>query len=283
MKIKPILILPAILLMSSLACIVSDVKDAVDTVSKAVTLLQEIDESGTWKYIGDGVDAIDKADGFAANIQITEGTSDSTGQNITTTDTSIRWAISSDAEGDATITTVRDDETTDYVVINKGENPSEIYLVTDAGNYECQAGDDGNIFATDIGDAFAQYSALAVGVQVMSVANEDGKETVNGFSTTKYTLESKLEEAIEIMKDFPSDELQKELEDVPDFYINGTLYIDNTTKALVRFEAQYADLDQSKGNQFTFDMTELGNQPDVSVDPAKVTVPCTVAPTPTPS
>ena len=284
MALRRIFLMITMLTLASLACLVSDVKDAVDTVSKAVELLQEIDESGTWTYIGDGLDGIDKANGFAGTIEIIEGATNDTGDTITSVETSIRWSIQTDADDDAAITVIRNDERRDFVVINRGENNVDTYRVTGEGNYEClQSGQtEDDLFATGLDEAFAQYSALAVGVQAISVAEEDGKETINNFSTTRYKLVSKLQEALDILSEFPSEELRQEIADVPEFYINGSLNIDDATKALVGFNAAYADLEKKEGNTFAFEVTELGNQPDISIDESRITVAC-LAPVSTPA
>jgi hypothetical protein len=264
--------------LASTACIFSDIKDTVDTVNKAVDLLQEIEESGTWTYVGDGLEAIDQAGGFAATLQITEGATNTSGDQITTAETNIRWQITADAEGDAQIITSQNDQRREFIIINKGGNEAdEVYLLTPEGEYRCQKSGEpsSDLFATSIEEAFAQYSAVAVGVQAISVAEEDGAETINDFETTKYKLVSKLEEALDILKEFPSEDLRKSIEDVPEFYVNGALYIDQETKALIRFEADYANLEEKKGNQIRFEIADLGEQEDIDIDPAKVSVPCT--------
>lgn len=266
------------LMLASLACLVSDVKDAVETINKGVQLLQEIDESGTWKYISEGMDGLNNTNGYAAAVTVTRGTTNDAGDTITRVTETLVWNIRTDADDDSMIEVIRDGETRSYLIVD-----NQAYRIED-GRYFClQSGqNEEEIFAAGVDGAFFKYSAESAGVQVMSVAESAGSETVNGFDTEKYTLISKLQEALDILKEFPSEELQQEIADVPPFYINGVLNVDKTTRALIRFDAQYANLDKKEGNAFRFEVTELGNQPDFTApEPDQISQACT-QPTPTP-
>jgi hypothetical protein len=192
------------------------------------------------------------------------------------------WEISVDAQGDSALRVIRNDEVRNFITVNQ-----ETYRV-EGDTYVCvryvnsqgqtmvvtQSGED-ELFASDTDEAFAAYSLISAGVQVMSVAEEDGSETLNGITTTRYKLISKLPEALEILKEFPSDDLQQTIEDIPPFYIDGAINIDTTTQALIRFSSVYADLEKKQGNTFLYAVSELGNQPDITApDPAKITTPC---------
>jgi hypothetical protein len=264
-----ILIAPVMLVLASTACIISDAKDAVDTASRAISLLSEIAESGTWTYITEGLEALDTAGGFSGTVDIVQGTSNATGDAITETSETIHWDIQVDADDDVRITEV-DNDTVITVVTVDGQSYLE-----ENGSYSCLNDQQGEtVFARNLDDAFASYGALAAGVQAISIAEEDGTETINGRNTTRYRLVSKLEEAIEILSEFPSDELRESIEDVPEFYVDGALFIDQETSALMRFNATYADLEENEGTQFTFEVTQLGNQPDISIDPSQITQAC---------
>lgn len=272
MKISRIL-LPLLMLMgAALACDLSDVEDAVETVSKAVDLLQEISDSGTWKYTTEGIDALEKADGFAAEATLTSGSTTQTGESITQVNREVLWSISVDAQGDSMLRIVQDDTVLNYLTVD-----NKRYLINNDGTYSCDdTTDEQDIFAGNVGDLFVQYSASAIGVQAISVAErESTNESLNGFTTTKYRLVSKLQEALDILKEIDSADLKKEIEGVPPFYIDGAIYIDNATKALVRFEATYSDLERFEGNTFIFNVTTLGNQPDYTApDPAQIVKQC---------
>jgi hypothetical protein len=198
-----------------------------------------------------------------------QGTSNATGDAITETSEIIHWDIQVDADDDVRITEV-DNDTVITVVTVDGQSYLE-----ENGSYSCLNDQQGEtVFARNLDDAFASYGALAAGVQAISIAEEDGTETINGRNTTRYRLVSKLEEALEIMSEFPSDELRESIEDVPEFYVDGALFIDQETSALMRFNATYADLEENEGTQFTFEVTQLGNQPDISIDPSQITQAC---------
>lgn len=266
------------LMLSSLACLVSDVKDAVETINKGVQLLQKIDESGTWKYISEGMEGLNNANGYAAAVTVTRGTTNDAGDTITSVTETLVWNIRTDADDDSMIEVIRDGETRSYLIVG-----DQAYRIED-GRYFClQSGqNEEEIFAVGVDGVFVKYSAESTGVQVMSVAESAGSETINGFDTEKYTLISKLQEALDILKEFPSEELQQEIADVPPFYINGALNVDKTTRALIRFDAQYANLDKKEGNTFRFEVTELGNQPDFTApEPGQISQACT-QPAPTP-
>ncbi len=279
MPAKPIWFAASMLMLSSLACLATDIKDTVETLNKGVQLLQEIDQSGTWKYLGEGVDAIEKADGYTGTLTVTRGKTNTTGDTITEVTESLTWNIRTDPDNDSMIEVVRDGETRNYLILD-----NETYRIED-GQYFClQSGElNEDEFATGLDGVFIKYSAESAGVQVMSVAEADGSETINGFETDKYKLVSKLQEALDILAELPSAELQTEIEGVPEFYIDGALYIDKSTQALVKFDARYADLEKTEGNQFVFELTELGGQPDiVRPEPAQIAQPCTPSATATP-
>jgi len=277
MAIKPPILVIGALVMASLACIVSDVRDVAKTVSSGVALLQEIEQSGTWKYIGDGLTALDTANGYAATFQLAEGSTNATGDTLTSTTQRVTWTTSTDSDGDSRVSVVENDQREEYVIINRGQNRTETYRVND-GKYDCVIGTEDAFLAATVTGTFAQYSALAVGIQAISVAEEEGSASVGSFSTTKYRLVSKLPEALEILSNLPAADLQAQIAEVPEFYIDGALYIDDASKALVRFEAAYADLEKNQGNQFSFEVTELGNQADIQINDSDITTAC-----PTPS
>ncbi|NJL96032.1 MAG: hypothetical protein HC915_21015 [Anaerolineae bacterium] len=278
----PRLVGVGLLMLGSLACgVLNDVQDAVQTVSRSVELLQEIDESGTWRYIGDGLNALDtQPGGYALTITLTEGTTNDTGDTLLEVTERIIWEASVDEQGDTRIRATRGDEVREYLSVQEG-NQQRTYRI-EGGNYICLSSGDGTtanedevLFAASVDEAFLTYSLLSAGVQVMSVAQADGTDTVSEVATERFTLISKLPEAIEILADFPSEELRQSLEDIPEFYIAGSLHVAQQSRALMRLDSTYADLETKEGNQFAYLVNELGNQPDhTPPDPAQVTQPC---------
>ncbi len=283
-----ILLVIGLLMSASFACqVIEDVQQAIETVDRAVQLLQEIEESGTWQYAGDGIDALNNAGGYAGTLEIMRGQTNPAGDEILELEENVRWQISTDADGESRIVDIRNDERREFITVRPANATSdqqrETYLVNNDGTLECVTNTTNDAFATSLSDAFAEYSALAVGVQALSVAEEDGSETINGVQTTRYRLESRLQEALDILGDFPSGDLQQTVNEVPEFYVDGTLYIAQNSGELMRFNAAYADLDAQRGNNFTFEVSELGNQPDVTLDESQIVEPCGVtSPTPTP-
>lgn len=277
----------ACLMLGVLACdLLTDIQDTVQSLNEAVELLQEISESGTWEILGDGTEALQNADGYRGIITLTEGTTNATGNQITDVTDNVIWNIRTDASGNSEVQVDSNGEIRNFVIFDE-----KTYRVEEDGTYTClnQQGDaneaDVTIAAIDLNEVFIEYSALSVGVQIMSVAEEQGTESLNDFTTTRYTLVSKLEEALEILGNFPSDELQQDVDSVPEFYIDGEMFIDNDTGALVRFIANYANLEEMQGNSFEFDLLALGNQEPVPApDEALITTPCetTSEPTATP-
>jgi hypothetical protein len=278
---KRISILLSLLVLPALACIISDIQDTVETLSKAAELLQEIDESGTWTYISEGTEQLSQSDGYVATVNATQGSVNATGDTITEVTETLLWEITQDADDDSMITVTRDGETRNYLMVD-----NESYILED-GQYRClQGGDyDEDVFATGASEVFREYSATAIGVQLMSVAERDGDETINDFDTEKYNLVSKLQEAIDILAELPSDELRQELNQTGDFYVNGSLNIDKASRALIRFNAQYADLEKMEGTDFTFEVSQLGGIPDITKpDASQISEACPepTAPTSTP-
>src|SRR5687768_7620497 len=109
MRLRPVLLVIIMLVSSSLACIATDVKDAVETLDKTAELLQEIAESGTWTYITKGMDALSKnPGGYTATVQFVEGT---TAGSITITEETDRmlWEMSVDEQGESIIRVTHQD------------------------------------------------------------------------------------------------------------------------------------------------------------------------------
>lgn len=272
MKIYRVLIPIMLLMGATLACDLSEVEDTVNAVSKAVTLLQEISESGTWKYTTEGLEALDKTNGFAAEATMTSGDTTATGESIAQINRQVFWSISADAQGDSILRITQGDTVREYLTVD-----NKRYLVNADGTYSCDdTTNEDEIFAGNVGELFVQYSATAIGVQAISVAEQENTNvSMNGFTTTQYHLVSKLQDALDILRDVESEDLKKEIANVPPFYIDGVIYIDNTTKALIRFEATYSDLERHEGNTFIFNVTALGNQPDYTApDPTEIVKQC---------
>ncbi|MFP4322268.1 MAG: hypothetical protein ACLFTK_07435 [Anaerolineales bacterium] len=288
MGYRRVILVVGLLMASSLACqAIEDIQQVVETVDRSVQLLREIDESGTWQYSVDGIEALNNADGYAGTLTIVRGQTNPTGDEITATDESLRWEISTDADGETRIIDIRNDERREFISVRPPnattDSERDTYLVNNDGTLECVTDGTNTTFATSLSEAFAEYSAIAVGVQALSIAEEDGTETINGVQTTRYRLESRLDEALDILADFPSEDLRQSVADVPEFYIDGALYIAQEGGELMRFNATYADLDEQRGNNFSFEVRELGNQPDITLDESRIVQPCNAgASTPTP-
>ena len=244
----------------------SDAKDKADTVDQAVNLLHEIDENGTWKQITDGIDNLaEQKQGFAAAFLVREGKTDSAGNFEDPLDQGVTLAVEVDAENNALIHVTEAGQTRDYLVEGYLDvsGPSRMYQIEN-GQYSCVgAGDDGGWLQNGVASVFETYAVNAAGVQLLSVIDEVEDETVAKRSATHYRLESRISDAVAILKKVDNSELQQRVDAAGKFRLAGDLYLDKDTQALLRFGSRYDDLDSGRRTEFSFEITQWGNVPDI--------------------
>jgi hypothetical protein len=275
------ILLMAVLVGATLACgLLDDVQDTVETVDEAVTLLQDIKDSGTWTTVSDGLDELDnQGEGYALTIRLRDSDADDAGETIEPPVKDVTMVIRVDVHDHATIQLIENDQTSMYFVENYriSSEDSPVYQIRD-GRYSCvQGGAVERLFRHGPGGAFDEYAITATGVQWLSVAqkNDDGDESIAGRDAIRFDLESRVPDAQKILERFDNKELQARVDAAGLFELTGTLYLDQKTLALLRFESLYNDTGHHRRTEFSFEITEWGNMPDILTPAAsEIDAPC---------
>lgn len=259
------------LLAAVLACgLTDDVQDVVDTVDEGVDLLQEIDDSGTWTYLTDGLDALADQAGYAAVVRLQAGPVDEAGGWAGARDDDVTVSFKVDSDRDVLVMVIKNDRLWEYFIDTSGDSTGEttrVYQIED-GRYAClDSGDDLRLLSLD--SLFEDYAGQAVGAQLLSVAKEveDEEAAVAGRTATHYTLESRVPEALEMIKKLDNQDLQARLDQAGLFEFSGNLYLDEDTGALLRFDSLYHDITGQRRVDFAFEVTQWGGVTDLP-DPA---------------
>ncbi|NDJ77413.1 MAG: hypothetical protein GYB65_14265 [Chloroflexi bacterium] len=276
MQPKLRVLLLACIVPSMFACaVIDDIRDVVETVDEAITLLQQLDESGTWDYVSDGVDGlIDQENGYLATVRF-----DHTQTGFA--DDSFTVELEVDGDNDAWATVFRNGDPTRYFIDAPPENVGEshVYRRNPQGSYDCvtsAGGDDTleRLLRNGIDSIFNDYSDVAVGVQLLSVANEVDETTIAGRAVTHYEIESKIDDALDILRRFDNEELEAKIEEAGDFEVGGDLYIDNETSALLMFTSTYHSTRTTERVTLRFEVTQWGGV--ANIEPPEVANACPV-------
>lgn len=261
---------------ASMACsIVDDVSDTVDSVNEvvdsvdqAVSLLEDIENNGSWETISTGLDALVNQDqGYLADMRFEESRSGSVTR-------SAAFAMQVDGQND--ILAVLNGGTQFFVDGNPAAAAqSNVYRI-DNGRYTCvNDSEEARLIRSGVNGVFTEYSLIATGVQLLSVVDEVGDDTVAGRDVTHYTLESKIDEALEILKKFNNPDLQAKIAQAGSFELTGDLYVDKSTEAILRFNSTYAQTDQSHRIDLSFNVTQWGGVADIAEPtPDQIALPC---------
>ena len=241
-----------------------DVRERVERVDEAVGLLQEIETDGTWQTLTDGLDALAAQDGYTAALHLIEGAAAVPGEfdGEPEQDSSIEMQV--DAAGNAHLRVTTSEHSAEYYLQpGDTDQPGSLYRVED-GRYSCANGDDeSRLFRAGIDSLFAEYALGQAGAQLLSVVNEEGEEMVAGRAATRYTLESIVPEALDILEAYEDDALQAALDASESLDLTGDLALDDETGALLRFDSTYYHAGQAYGQTFNFEVTQWGGVPDL--------------------
>jgi hypothetical protein len=274
-----LLVLMIMLAVPAMACgVLNDAKDVVETVDAAVNLLQEIEKSGTWEYISDGLQGLEDQDqGYTATVHLRDGSVNSDRQFESPLKMDVVVDIQVDADGDMLLLVDEGSEKRQYFIEHSADDssPTHVYRIED-GRYNCvKTGEDDSVFDTGLDGIFEQYAGLAVGAQFLSVAKENGDGKIVERDVKEYELESKVAEALKILEKIDSPELKEKIAESGEFALSGSLAIDKKTGALMQFISTYDDLDDQRRTEFTFEITQWGDVSDIPAPTAdQITTAC---------
>ncbi|MBI5958882.1 MAG: hypothetical protein HY866_09120 [Chloroflexi bacterium] len=274
-----LLVLMILLAGPVLACgFFDDAKDVVETVDAAVSLLQEIEKSGTWEYISDGLQGLEDQDqGYTAVVHLRDGNVNSDHQFESPLKMDVVIEVQVDADGDMLLLVDEAGTKRQYFIEHSADSstPTRVYRIED-GRYVCVKSDEeGSTFDSGLDGIFEQYAGLAVGAQFLSVAKETGADKVAGREVTEYELESKVPEALKILEKIDSAELKQKIDESGEFALSGGLSLDKKTGALMQFISTYDDLDDQRRTELSFEITQWGSVPDIPAPTAdQITTVC---------
>ena len=239
-----------------------DVRDRVERVDEAVGLLQAIDTDGAWQTV---TAAMRVEFGLTAEQFGPAGPAAAPGEfdGEPARDISIEMQV--DSAGSAQLRVTTSEHSAEYyLAASDSDQPGSLYRVED-GRYSCanEAGSESLLIRSWIGSGFAEYALGQAGTQLLSVVSEDGEEAVAGRSATRYTLESKVPEALDILEAYDDDARPAALDAPESPDLAGDLALDDETGALLRFDSTYYHAEQAYGQTLSFAVTQWGGVPDL--------------------
>lgn len=261
-------VITALLAFTLLSCGSLDgLKDTVNTVDEAVALLQDIDASGTWETIADGLDELrDQKQGYSAVVQLREGAMDASGNLELPLKTDTILEIQADPAGNALLKMAQGAQVVTYFIegYRSPSNTTRVYEV-DNGQYSCVKGGEQDIqLRGGLNGVFERYALLAAGAQLLSVAEaQDEDSRIVERDATHYELESKVPDALKILEKIDNQELRQKIEQAGPFKLSGSLDIDQETGALMHFESVYDNLADQRRSEFSLEITQWGDVPNL--------------------
>ncbi len=277
-KLFPIgLMITVVMLVTTACAVVDDVKNVAETVDEGSSLLQDLNENRTGKYLESGIAGlVNQTAGYQAVIHLQEGTGDAAGTfSSTTRDVTINMQV--DGQNDGYADLVTGEQTYSFFVDgNPGTTAgSNVYRV-DQGRYVCvNELQEAQLLRGGISGVFDQYALETTGLQLLTVAKKQGDETVAGRTATHYTIEPRIKEALEVLKSFDSGELRDRVNQAGQFELSGDLYIDQETETLLGFHSRYFQTETQHLFNLSFDVIQWGGVPDLpEPTPDLIDVPC---------
>jgi len=268
-----------ILVMSAAACgALDETQDKANTVDEAVSLLQAVDNDSTWSYVADGLDELDALEhGYALQTHFRETSADDSGASDTQAEQAI--TIQVDADDDALIEITSSGQSETYFVQGYHDTAERapVYRV-EANRYACAWQDDRAAwFQNGPEGLFAAYGIEAMGVRLLLVAerDEDGDEPIAGRDAIRYKVESRVDDARDILARLDNEALQTAVDAAGTLDFSGALYLDEDTLALLQVESTYTEPSAQRRTEFRFEITAWDDVADIPAPAAnEIDTPC---------
>lgn len=252
------------LLMAGLACgLVDDIRSVVETVDEAVKLLQELDDQSAWERVSNSLDTLaQQADGYAATLRLQEGPGDAAGTGFSgalSRDVVVTMQV--DGANNALAQLQSGGAAQNYYVQARGADArnGDVYRVEN-GQFVCVSDSpEARLLRDGLSGYFDEFGLEAKGVQMLAVATKvDDEAVIAGRQADHYRLESRIPQAIEILRKFDNAELKRKLDEAGTFTLSGDLYTDETTGGLLKLESIYHNTDHAQRVVLTFEVTQWG-------------------------
>ncbi len=269
------------LLMAGLACgLVDDIRSVVETVDEAVKLLQELDDQSAWERVSNSLDTLaQQADGYAATLRLQEGPGDAAGTGFSgalSRDVVVTMQV--DGADNALAQLQSGGAAQNYYVQARGADArnGDVYRVEN-GQFVCVSDSpEARLLRDGLSGYFDEFGLEAKGVQMLAVATKvDDEAVIAGRQADHYRLESRIPQAIEILRKFDNAELKRKLDEAGTFTLSGDLYTDETTGGLLKLESIYHNTDHAQRVVLTFEVTQWGGiAPIAPPAPEAIVQPC---------
>jgi hypothetical protein len=253
---------------------IEDIRQVTDTVDDAVELLDAIEQNGAWDSITDGLENLDAQDtGYMATVHTETGPVGADGAFTGALAEDVTIELRVDAQGASFADVTRGDVRRTFYT-TPADGGTTVYEIID-DQFVCANNSDA-LLRDGLSSVFEDYASAATGAQLLAVIDEvDEDAAIAGRDATRYALESRVPDAIAILKEFDNPELQARLDEVGSFTLAGDLYLDEETGALLSLTSDYAHPVNGERAVFRFTITQWGNVPDIPPPPAdSIAQPC---------
>lgn len=256
----------AALLLAGLACgFVDDIRSVVETVDEAVKLLQELDNQSAWEHVSDGLDTLaQQTEGYAATLRLQDGPGDAAGTGFSgalARDVVVTMQVDAANNALAQIQ-ANGGATQNYYVEARGADARNgaVYRMNGNGQFVCVSdSEEARLLRDGLSGYFDEYGLEAKGIQMLAVAQEVEEDAaIAGRAATHYRLESRIQEALDILRRFDNAELQQKIDEAGTFTLTGDLYTDEATGALLKLESVYHNTDHLQRVVMSFEVTQWG-------------------------
>ena len=248
-----------LLLAATLACgFVDDIRGTVNTVDRAVELLDDLDQNSTWDYVSDGLDALRDEDvGYAAAAAFTRS-----GDGPDTLDpAAMTIRLHVDNQRNALVQITEGTTRTNYFIRTDRGTETAVYEI-DGNEYRCVTAGD-HVLRNSVDSLFEDAAIAATGLRLLSVVEKTDDVEVLEREATEYTLVSKVPDALDILAEFDNADLQARLDATGTFELSGSLTIDDKTGVLLRFESTYTASEAHNSIYLSFEITQWDGIPDI--------------------
>lgn len=273
----------AALLLAGLACgFVDDIRSVVETVDEAVKLLQELDNQSAWEHVSDGLDTLaQQTEGYAATLRLQDGPGDAAGTGFSgalARDVVVTMQVDAANNALAQIQ-ANGGATQNYYVEARGADARNgaVYRMNGNGQFVCVSdSEEARLLRDGLSGYFDEYGLEAKGIQMLAVAQEVEEDAaIAGRAATHYRLESRIQEALDILRRFDNAELQQKIDEAGTFTLTGDLYTDEATGALLKLESVYHNTDHLQRVVMSFEVTQWGGiAPIAAPAPESIVQPC---------
>lgn len=276
-----LLLVAGALLGAGLACgFVDDVRSVVETVDEAVKLLQELNDNSAWERVSDSLDTLaQQNDGYAATLRLQDGPGDTAGVGFAGAPArDVIVSMQVDGANNALAQLQTGGGVHNYYVQARGADARNgaVYRVENGQFFCVSDSEEARLLRQGLSGFFDEFGLEAKGVQMLAVAREvEDQAVIAGRTARHFALESKIPEALDILKKFNNAELKTKIEQAGTFTLTGDLYTDEATGALLKLESVYHNTDHQQRVIMTFEVVQWGGiAPIAAPAPEAIVQPC---------